>query len=319
MHLTSKESAAEPPKDERDRKDWNERLAALKRGKRSILIDASGLLSKYPGRRKMMEEIETRRVEKASRIAAFMAKQEEKPKLLSGLQLMRTRPHLMDPLLFDAKDVMPLDIPCANARVTARALSALIHAVSRNSVVKPSLLAAACRPVTRDSNVEAWIATGGLPPLFGLGYQLLPLKRSSLPAPQCASYNLETSLSPDLTVASGLPATRASSLMTTAAIPSVVAPPNTRVSRTVLKPKRAAHAKRPAPSGCHINLHSLSSGDDMIYGFGGSDMNGNMIFSVTECELSVCILVNDSVKGSRTSQRVLSMVLEAFGLEVRAG
>eukprot|EP01054_Gregarina_sp_Poly1_P000887 Gregarina_sp_Poly_1__886@NODE_1211_length_4771_cov_58_034226_g62_i1_p1_GENE_NODE_1211_length_4771_cov_58_034226_g62_i1NODE_1211_length_4771_cov_58_034226_g62_i1_p1_ORF_typecomplete_len1356_score213_32ABC1/PF03109_16/4_2e31Betalactamase/PF00144_24/1_3e25Betalactamase/PF00144_24/21WaaY/PF06176_11/3_4e03WaaY/PF06176_11/4_3e16RIO1/PF01163_22/1_8e03RIO1/PF01163_22/4e11Kdo/PF06293_14/6e08APH/PF01636_23/0_00026APH/PF01636_23/6_9e03YrbLPhoP_reg/PF10707_9/0_00068Pkinase_fungal/PF17667_1/0_042EcKinase/PF0 len=296
----------------------------------AVELDLS-ILSKYSGRVASMREYTRQREIENSKIAELIEKQSKKVEFLSAIELMRRRPHLMDPLLFDSKEVASLDIPCANARVTARAMATLVHAVSRGHIIRLSLLAQACIPRTVDNSLEAYIGTGGLPPIFGLGYQLLPY-RALDPTVHAASIGMALSNSPDRAFdhpnADPLPPKPLPPMPTMTY--SKLCEPNASVS--IIDHRSAPKApkkQRPTLQALHAAQHKRSSiafkdpVDDRVvnkprkgYAFGTSDMNGNLVFSFPEEELSLCVLVNDTISGSALAQEVLKICMDAFGIDI---
>eukprot|EP01053_Blabericola_migrator_P007484 Blabericola_migrator_1__7483@NODE_381_length_9180_cov_88_545814_g304_i0_p1_GENE_NODE_381_length_9180_cov_88_545814_g304_i0NODE_381_length_9180_cov_88_545814_g304_i0_p1_ORF_typecomplete_len1318_score281_16ABC1/PF03109_16/2_4e32Betalactamase/PF00144_24/3_9e23Betalactamase/PF00144_24/58Betalactamase/PF00144_24/43WaaY/PF06176_11/3_1e14RIO1/PF01163_22/1_1e04RIO1/PF01163_22/5_1e11RIO1/PF01163_22/4_2e03Kdo/PF06293_14/1e06APH/PF01636_23/9_4e05APH/PF01636_23/4_2e03Pkinase_Tyr/PF07714_17/0_16YrbLPhoP_reg/ len=279
------------------------------------------ILSKYAGRVPSMREYVKQQEIATSKIAELMDKQTRAPENLTAIQLMRRRPHLMDPLLYDSKEVAPLDIPCANARVTARAMATLIHAVSRGHVMRLSLLKQACIPRTVDFSIEAHIGTGGLPPIFGLGYQLLPYCRRQQTL--SASGALALAASPDRLWKSEQLKEPLPSQISFDGLPSYgLCEPNA-FAQVVGKIQIPPPPPKPKAVQPRVSINFADPVDDRKrrevtrgFGFGTSDMNGNLAFSFPEEELSICVLVNDTVTGSTLAQEILQIVMESCSLEL---
>lgn len=293
-------------------------------------------LSKYCSRVPKMEQYLKEKSLEESRFAKLMAMQKEEAVGLSALELMRSRPHLLDPLLYDSINVCGLEIPCANGRMSARALSMLVHSVSRGAIIRNSVLKAACRLQTHDRSLEAMVATGGLPPMFGLGYQLLPVKAKRIHT--SAKETIVTSLSPDLLNCDELklPHLRWKGIAERSTLAPFATTPNTRL-RVVPPPAKKVlgaesvgvrHPLSPTGRKSLIRFNStldptapsltVTQETKSAFGFGGSDMAGNLCFSIPEEQLTICVMVNDVVNGSTVSNRVLNLVLEAYGLCVDA-
>eukprot|EP00920_Eleutheroschizon_duboscqi_P041708 GHVT01100244.1.p1 GENE.GHVT01100244.1~~GHVT01100244.1.p1 ORF type:complete len:830 (+),score=137.10 GHVT01100244.1:203-2692(+) len=86
--------------------------------------------------------------------------------------LIRTKPHVMDPLIYDSKKILQKLVPPTNARVTAEGMAKFYAAVAEGEVFDLKLLDQAREPLTTDSTLETLLLSGGASRVWGLGYQL---------------------------------------------------------------------------------------------------------------------------------------------------
>lgn len=91
---------------------------------------------------------------------------------VSVLELIRTKPHVMDPLIYDSHRIVHQLIPPSNCRCTARALARFYAALGEGQIISKPLLDAARVAHTVDPTLEALLLTGGGSRTWGLGYQL---------------------------------------------------------------------------------------------------------------------------------------------------
>ncbi|CDJ31169.1 LOW QUALITY PROTEIN: Beta-lactamase family protein, related [Eimeria mitis] len=91
---------------------------------------------------------------------------------VSVLELIRTKPHVMDPLIYDSHRIVHQLIPPSNCRCTARALARFYAALGEGQIISKPLLDAARVAHTVDTTLEALLLTGGGSRTWGLGYQL---------------------------------------------------------------------------------------------------------------------------------------------------
>lgn len=97
-----------------------------------------------------------------------------KPRV-SGVDLLRTKPHVMDPLIYDSKRLLHLIVPPANIRLTARGLALFYNALATNKILNSTTIKeATSSPTTYDDSLETVFVTGGSSRIWGLGYQLFP-------------------------------------------------------------------------------------------------------------------------------------------------
>lgn len=90
----------------------------------------------------------------------------------SVLELIRTKPHVMDPLIYDSHRIVHQLIPPTNCRCTARALARFYSALGDGRIISRPLLDASRVAHTVDPTMEALLLTGGGSRTWGLGYQL---------------------------------------------------------------------------------------------------------------------------------------------------
>lgn len=91
---------------------------------------------------------------------------------VSVLELIRTKPHVMDPLIYDSHRIVHQLIPPTNCRCTARALARFYAALGEGRIISKPLLDAARVSHTSDPTLETLLLTGGGSRTWGLGYQL---------------------------------------------------------------------------------------------------------------------------------------------------
>lgn len=303
---------------EEEKEEWLEES----RSRRRDYPEQRVMLTKFVSREEQMKEYVRLQEINESKIAAFMALRAKQAEGLSALELMQSRPHLLDPLLFDSPNVCALEIPCANSRFTARALATMMHHISRQDILKPRLVSQACYPYTFDRSVEAWIGTGGLPPIFGLGYQLLPVTRTSSVLRPATELLVESPKPLNKRFAEKALRIRGKnegemafeSVLGRSSKDTLVALP-LRVGSSAFG-KKGEHSSSANLRVDHSTGVTLPNKDEMLYGFGGSDMGGNLAFSFPSEQLTISILVNDQMSGSMVSRKVLDLVLHAFNLSV---
>ncbi|PFH38293.1 ABC1 family protein [Besnoitia besnoiti] len=91
---------------------------------------------------------------------------------VSALDLIRKKPHVMDPLLYDSRRIVSKNVPPTNGRFTAYGLARLYAAIAAGEILDSATLEAARTPATVDGSLETLLLTGGGSRVWGLGYQL---------------------------------------------------------------------------------------------------------------------------------------------------
>ncbi|KYF49305.1 ABC1 family protein [Toxoplasma gondii ARI] len=275
---------------------------------------------------------------------------------VSALDLIRKKPHVMDPLLYDSRRILCKRVPPTNGRFTACGLARLYAAIAAGELLDGPTLEAARTPATVDDSLETLLLTGGGSRVWGLGYQLYECSKVdanhlALPPPPspgslmrlraAQSFSRRQSLHPSSAVAAArflrcqysgeAPAGGVSPVAAGFAGASSTAPTVGHSSSLGIQPPqevgRDAHAeggvvgaRSPRAGGVgRPRMLSPCRRDDRrtVTGFGHGDFGGSVALCFPELNLSIAILVNDVLTGPQASREILEFLLRKFGLEPR--
>ncbi|KEP65509.1 UNVERIFIED_CONTAM: ABC1 family protein [Hammondia hammondi] len=263
---------------------------------------------------------------------------------VSALDLIRKKPHVMDPLLYDSRRILCKRVPPTNGRFTACGLARLYAAIAAGKLLDGPTLEAARTPATVDDSLETLLLTGGGSRVWGLGYQLyecakVDANHLALPPPPspaslmrlraAQSFTRRQSLHPSSAVAAARFLRCQYSGESQAGGVSPVAAGFAGASSLGIQPPQEvgtdAHAEggvvgaRSPRAGGRPRMLSPYRRDDRrtVTGFGHGDFGGSVALCFPELNLSIAILVNDVLTGPQASREILEFLLRKFGLEPR--
>ncbi|KAL8431586.1 hypothetical protein Efla_000632 [Eimeria flavescens] len=237
---------------------------------------------------------------------------------VSVLELIRTKPHVMDPLIYDSHRIMRQLIPPTNCRCTARALARLYSALGDGRIISRPLLDAARVAHTTDPTLEALLLTGGGSRTWGLGYQLYDCKFLSSPGSYgTRHFHANQPTGPLLhhrsTNASGDAGSRRSRRAARESNIFGHSPPGS--SRLVPPVDAEALLRDRGLSSSHPWGATLGLKPRGVVGLGHGDVGGSVAMCFPEMNLSITILLNDVLTGPEASQIILEFLLRCFGLQ----
>ncbi|OEH76788.1 abc1 family protein [Cyclospora cayetanensis] len=237
---------------------------------------------------------------------------------VSVVELIRTKPHVMDPLIYDSHRIVNQLIPPTNCRCTARALARFYSALGEGRIISKPLLDAARVAHTVDPTLESLLLTGGGSRTWGLGYQLYDCSFVNSPgwgairpgqgAPTGSTFLLHSRAS---NFGEGNPVRRRrlpqeSGLFGYGGAGS--GGPASMVDAEALLRDRGLSASH--PWGATLGIKPRG-----VVGLGHGDMGGSIAMCFPEMNLSICILLNDVLTGAEASQTILEFLLKCFGLQ----
>mmetsp|Transcript_41540 Transcript_41540/g.81929 ORF Transcript_41540/g.81929 Transcript_41540/m.81929 type:complete len:875 (+) Transcript_41540:1547-4171(+) len=100
----------------------------------------------------------------------------------SGLKLLLEKPHILDPLAFDCRNIYTRQM-ALGGRVTASALCLFMANLWEQNLISRGILEEATKPQSEDPSLESLVLTGGSSRVFGLGFQLFKCEELLLPTP----------------------------------------------------------------------------------------------------------------------------------------
>ncbi|CBZ55913.1 putative ABC1 family beta-lactamase [Neospora caninum Liverpool] len=258
---------------------------------------------------------------------------------VSALDLIRKKPHVMDPLLYDSRRIVSKRVPPTNGRFTACGLAQLYAAIAAGEVIDGPTMDAARTPATVDDSLETLLLTGGGSRVWGLGYQLyecakVDSNQLALPPPPspaslmrlraAQSFTRRQSVHPSSAVAAARMLRRqftgdrefpAGSLSPFS--PGGAVSPGRGPSAEGSGDGASAHAGVGGRSPRTLSPGPGKKEERTVTGFGHGDFGGSVALCFPELKLSIAILVNDVLTGPQASREILEFLLRKFGLEPR--
>ncbi|CDJ37043.1 hypothetical protein ETH_00005180 [Eimeria tenella] len=234
---------------------------------------------------------------------------------VSVLELIKTKPHVMDPLIYDSLRIVNQLIPPTNCRCTARALAKLYAALGEGRIISKPLLDAARVAHTVDPTLEALLLTGGGSRTWGLGYQLYECLYLSPPGwggmrlghGSQAGATLLHSRKPSTAEYVSRRSRRSRDSNIFASFGSNAGPVFQNDVEALLRDRGLSSSH---PWGATLGLKPRG-----VVGFGHGDVGGSVALCFPEMNLSISILLNDVLTGPEASQLILDFLLMCFGLQ----
>ncbi|CDJ56854.1 ABC1 family beta-lactamase, putative [Eimeria maxima] len=234
---------------------------------------------------------------------------------VSVLELIRTKPHVMDPLIYDSHRIVHQLIPPSNCRCTARALARFYAALGEGQIISKPLLDAARIAHTVDPTLEALLLTGGGSRTWGLGYQLYECAYLSPPGwggvrPGQGAHTGAAFLHSRISSAGDFVPRRRRRSRDNSVFGSTgggSCPIPHSDAEALLRDRGLSSSH---PWGATLGLKPRG-----VVGLGHGDVGGSVAICFPELNLSVSILLNDVLTGPEASQIILEFLLRCFGLQ----